>query len=72
MESAGIAAADVRELKEPLSPEEVLSYAQRGVPEISIATVYRNLKTLLEEDWLIPVQLPSEGPRYELSGRDTT
>jgi len=54
----------------PLSPEEVLSYAQRTVADVSIATVYRNLKTLLEEGWLVAVQLPGESPRYELSGKE--
>jgi Fur family ferric uptake transcriptional regulator len=53
----------------PLSPEEALSYAQRNVPEMSIATVYRNLKAMMEENWLITVQLPGEPPRYELSGK---
>jgi len=58
------------ETDRPLSPEEVLSYAKRGVPDVSIATVYRNLKTLVEEGWLVPVQLPGETPRYELSGKE--
>jgi Fur family ferric uptake transcriptional regulator len=58
------------ETDRPLSPEEVLSYAQRGTSDISIATVYRNLKTLVEEGWLVPVHLPGESPRYELSGKD--
>ena len=53
----------------PLSPEEVLSYAQRTVADVSIATVYRNLKTLVEAGWLVAVQLPGESPRYELSGK---
>jgi Fur family ferric uptake transcriptional regulator len=53
----------------PLSPEEALSYAQRNVPEMSIATVYRNLKAMLGEGWLTAVQLPGEPPRYELSGK---
>jgi Fur family transcriptional regulator, ferric uptake regulator len=53
----------------PLSPEEVLSYAQRNVPDLSIATVYRNLKIMLEEKWLTAVQLPGESPRYEISGK---
>lgn len=57
------------ETDRPLSPEEVLSYAQREAPDISVATVYRNLKTLVEEGWLIPVQLPGESQRYELSGK---
>jgi len=53
----------------PLSPEEALSYAQRSVPEMSIATVYRNLKAMVEENWLTAVQLPGEPPRYELAGK---
>ena len=44
----------------PLSPEEVLSYAQRAVADIGIATVYRNLKTLVDDGWLVQVQLPGE------------
>ena len=54
----------------PLSPEEVLSYAQRSVLDLSIATVYRNLKTMVEEKWLTAVQLPGEPPRYEISGKE--
>ena len=54
----------------PLSPEEVLSYAQRAVADIGIATVYRNLKTMMDDGWLVPVQLPGESPRYELSGKE--
>ena len=53
----------------PLSPEEVLAYAQRSVRDLSIATIYRNLKTLVEEGWLVAVLLPGEPPRYELSGK---
>jgi Fur family transcriptional regulator, ferric uptake regulator len=53
----------------PLSPEEVLSYAQRSVRDLSIATVYRNLKAMVEEGWLIAVQFPGESPRYEISGK---
>lgn len=54
----------------PLSPEEVLSYAQRTVAEVSIATIYRNLKTLVEEGWLVAVELPGEPARYEISGKE--
>ena len=53
----------------PLSPEEVLSYAQRNVADLSIATVYRNLKIMVEEKWLTAVQLPGEPSRYEISGK---
>jgi Fe2+ or Zn2+ uptake regulation protein len=58
------------ETDRPLSPEEVLSYAQRAVADVSIATVYRNLKTLVDDGWLAPVQLPGEPARYELSGKE--
>jgi len=58
------------ETDRPLSPEEVLSYAQRAVADVSIATVYRNLKTMVEDGWLVPVQLPGEAPRYEPAGKE--
>ena len=53
----------------PLSPEEALSYAQRRVRDLSIATMYRNLKAMLKEGWLQAVQLPGEATRYEVSGK---
>jgi len=53
----------------PLSPEEALSYAHRGVPDLSIGTVYRNLKIMVEEGWLTTVLLPGEPPLYEISGK---
>lgn len=52
----------------PLSPHEVLDAAQAAVPGLSIATVYRNLRALLDEGELRPVVLPGENPRYELAG----
>lgn len=53
----------------PLSPEEVLSAAQRQVGGIGAATVYRNIRALLDEGWLAAVELPGEAPRYELAGK---
>jgi Fur family ferric uptake transcriptional regulator len=52
----------------PLSPPEVLESARAGVPGLGIATVYRNLKLLLEDGAILPVHLPGEGPRYEAAG----
>jgi Fur family ferric uptake transcriptional regulator len=52
----------------PLLPAEVLEAAQAEVPGLSIATVYRNLKTLVEEGELRPVNLPGENPRFEVAG----
>jgi len=53
----------------PLSPEEVLTLASEFAPGLGIATVYRNLKGLLAEDWLAPVALVGDAPRYERSGK---
>ena len=52
----------------PLLPQEVLEAAQHVVPGIGIATVYRNLKVLVEEGELQAVHLPGENPRFELVG----
>ncbi len=54
----------------PLSPEEILALAQASVSGLSIATVYRNVGSLVEEGWLIPVELPGEARRYERAGKE--
>ena len=54
----------------PLSPEETLAYAQRQVDGISIATVYRNIGALVEDKWLMPVEIPGESTRYEVAGKE--
>lgn len=53
----------------PLLPQEVLEAAQLQVPGLGIATVYRNLKALVEEGLLRPVNLPGENPRFELAAQ---
>jgi Fur family ferric uptake transcriptional regulator len=53
----------------PMGPREVLDAAQSTVPSLGIATVYRTVKALVEEGWLVAVELPGEPPRYELSGK---
>lgn len=52
----------------PLLPQEVLEAAQREVPGLGIATVYRNLKALVQEGELKSVNLPGENPRFEVVG----
>lgn len=52
----------------PLLPQEVLDAAQQAVPGLGIATVYRNLKALVEEGELQAVNLPGENPRFERVG----
>jgi Fur family transcriptional regulator, ferric uptake regulator len=53
----------------PLSPQQVLDSAQADVDGVGIATVYRNIKALLEEDWLVAVELPGSATVYERSGK---
>jgi Fur family ferric uptake transcriptional regulator len=52
----------------PLLASELLELAQREVPGLVLATVYRNLKAMTAEGELRTVQLPGENPRYELAG----
>ena len=54
----------------PLGPVEVLEIARRDVGQLGIATVYRTLKALVEDGWLVPVALPGEHDRYEPAGLD--
>lgn len=53
----------------PLSPEETLHSAQQHHPNLGIATVYRNIQTLVEEGWLQPVEVPGDATRYEVAGK---
>jgi Fur family ferric uptake transcriptional regulator len=53
------------EERRPLSPDEVLALAQRRVPQMGIATVYRTISALVASGWLSPVKLPGEATRYE-------
>ncbi|MDX2057190.1 MAG: transcriptional repressor [Gemmatimonadales bacterium] len=54
--------------RRPLSPTEVLEIAQRDLDRLGIATVYRNLKAMVEDGSLAKVELPGEPDRYELAG----
>lgn len=52
----------------PLSPQELLDGAQRSIPRLGIATVYRSIKSLVQEGKLVPVPIPGEPDRYERAG----
>lgn len=54
----------------PLSAEEALTEAQRRYPSLGIATVYRNIQALVEEKWLLPVEVPGDSTRFEVAGKD--
>ena len=53
----------------PLSPDEALTLAQKDVDALSIATVYRNIGSLVEDNWLQPVDIPGHSTRYEVAGK---
>ena len=52
----------------PLAPFEVLSAGRTQVSGLGIATVYRTINALVDDGWLVPVELPGEAARYERAG----
>ena len=57
----------IKHAQRPLSVQEILESAQLQVPNMGIATVYRNIKALVKNGWIQTVELPGEAPRYELA-----
>ncbi|MEM1182254.1 MAG: transcriptional repressor [Acidobacteriota bacterium] len=57
------------EVGRPISPAECLELAGASVPQLGQATVYRNIKRLVEEGFLRVVELPGEPDRYETAGK---
>jgi Fur family transcriptional regulator, ferric uptake regulator len=49
----------------PLGIEEILAYGRTLVGSLNQATVYRNLKILLDNGWLKRISHPSLGALYE-------
>ena len=54
----------------PLSTNEAYEAAQGLVGGLGIATVYRSIKSLLDDGWLTPIDVPGKGVLYELSGKE--
>ena len=54
----------------PLLAQEILEIAARAVPQLSLATVYRQIKSLLEDSSIRQVQLPGQNPRYEIGSHE--
>ncbi|MBO9680983.1 MAG: transcriptional repressor [Acidovorax sp.] len=48
-----------------LMPQEICELAQRAVPKLSLSTVYRQLKDLLDDQAVVRVDLPGQPTRYE-------
>ena len=53
----------------PLNPKEILAIAQNTVPNLGIATVYRNIKTMLERQEITSVAGSGIAPCYEVEGK---
>lgn len=54
----------------PMPIEEIHQMALKAVPSLGIATVYRTLKSLLEEGKIKPVELPGQPVHYEEAHKD--
>jgi Fur family ferric uptake transcriptional regulator len=63
----GAIQAVVEQAGRPLSAQELWKEARRRVPQLGMATVYRQIKRLIEQGWIVPVTLPGEPDRYELA-----
>jgi len=59
--------AAIQNSGQPLLANEVLELAQATVAGLGQATVYRNLKAMVDDGELRLVLLPGENPRYELA-----
>ncbi|MFH1153863.1 MAG: transcriptional repressor [Pseudomonadota bacterium] len=51
----------------PMGVEEILQYGRRVVNSLNQATVYRNVKLLVESGWIKAINHPSLGTLYELA-----
>ena len=49
----------------PLTPLEVHQLASQKIPRLGIATTYRHLRKLTEEQQVVGVDYPGQPPRYE-------
>ncbi len=58
-----------RQNDRPLAIDEVLEAGRRSVRSLNQATVYRNLKLLVESGWLKKIHAPERGTLYEIGGK---
>ena len=54
----------------PLSPHDVLDRARKQQTGLGIATVYRTIRTLLDENRIVPVEVTGKPPLYERANLD--
>lgn len=50
----------------PMTPQEILEKAKISVPRLSLGTVYRVIRGLLDDGEIAAVPVPGEADRYEL------
>jgi Fur family ferric uptake transcriptional regulator len=53
----------------PLSVGELLDAGAKRIDGLGVATVYRNVRSLLDEGWIVAVEMPGEATRYERAGK---
>jgi Fur family transcriptional regulator, ferric uptake regulator len=58
------------QIDRPLGIDEILEAGRRTVESLNQATVYRNLKLLVERGWLIKINTPELGALYERAGKE--
>jgi Fur family ferric uptake transcriptional regulator len=58
-----------QKIDRPLGIDEILDAGRRSVRSLNQATVYRNLKLLVETGWLKKIQTPELGALYEKAGK---
>jgi len=59
-----------RQNERPLGIDEILQAGRQTVVSLNQATVYRNLKLLLEQGWLKKIDRPASGALYERAGKE--
>ena len=55
----------MRSAGRPLTPLEIHQRATQEIPRLGIATTYRHLKALSENNQVVGVDYPGQPPRYE-------
>ena len=62
-------AAALESADRPLSVGELLEAGAKRIDGLGVATVYRTIGALLDEGWIVAVEIPGEPTRYERSDK---
>ena len=57
------------EQKNPLTAPEIQKLALKDAPGIGLATVYRSLRSLTEDGYVVSEEIPGQPPRYERANK---